>query len=430
MRILKIHFLDLRFLIGLGIRLSIIFLLKYFGNFFPEYSYLINSIKSPYNSVTNGALQIYDIKSPYHLDNFHENLFNSSFYLLNFFHKDLSKYFLCFIDVLCAFAIELLLLLQKNNKKPKENKKNICSLFNKFLTNEFSLCGCFYLYNPIIIYLCGCGITDSFTLIYFIITLILIELDLYYIAAFFFAFMIHLTIFTFTFTPLIYFYIMLIYHRDKKVDIRNNLKQITLPQIFTFLFSYQANIFLIISIGIYIFLVFISFCLFGNRYIINYFFYHLFYYSYYIHNNLCLSIFTYPLSIIRFTLLYNMIHFLIAFQEILITIFCLIPTCFMSRNSSFILFVLLHLIFNKQASVFQIYWLFGLIPLLKNNYSFKYLILGFISIIFFFKKISLNYDSDYIGKNVLIGNWLLNIGYLFLHCVYGYFIIIDNISLC
>lgn len=102
----------------------------------------------------------------------------------------------------------------------------------------------------------------------------------------------------------------------------------------------------------------------------------------------------------------------------------------MSRNSSFILFVLLHLIFNKQASIFQIYWLFGLIPLLKNNYSFKYLILGFISIIFFFKKISLNYDSDYIGKNVLIGNWLLNIGYLFLHCVYGYFIIIDNISLC
>ena len=188
MRILKIHFLDLRFLIGLGIRLSIIFLLKYFGNFFPEYSYLINSIKSPYNSVTNGALQIYDIKSPYHLDNFHENLFNSSFYLLNFFHKDLSKYFLCFIDVLCAFAIELLLLLQKNNKKPKENKKNICSLFNNFLTNEFSLCGCFYLYNPIIIYLCGCGITDSFTLIYFIITLILIELDLYYIAAFFFCF--------------------------------------------------------------------------------------------------------------------------------------------------------------------------------------------------------------------------------------------------
>ena len=66
MRILKIHFLDLRFLIGLGIRLSTIFLLKYFGNFFPEYSYLINSIKSPYNSVTNGALQIYDIKSPYH----------------------------------------------------------------------------------------------------------------------------------------------------------------------------------------------------------------------------------------------------------------------------------------------------------------------------------------------------------------------------
>ena len=163
MRILKMHFLDLRFLIGLGIRLSIIFLLKYFGNCFPEYSYLINSIKSPYNSVTNGALQIYDIKSPYHLDNFHENLFNSSFYLLNFFHKDLSKYFLCFIDVLCAFAIELLLLLQKNNKKPKENKKNICSLFNNFLTNEFSLCGCFYLYNPIIIYLCGCGITDSFT---------------------------------------------------------------------------------------------------------------------------------------------------------------------------------------------------------------------------------------------------------------------------
>ena len=64
-----------------------------------------------------------------------------------------------------------------------------------------------------------------------------------------------------------------------------------------------------------------------------------------------------------------------------------------------------------------------------KKYSFKYLILGFISVIFFFKKISLNYESNYIGKNVLIRNWFLNISFLFLHTIYGYFIIIDNIKI-
>jgi hypothetical protein len=101
----------------------------------------------------------------------------------------------------------------------------------------------------------------------------------------------------------------------------------------------------------------------------------------------------------------------------------------MSRNSTFILVIILHLSFNKQAPIFQIYWLFSLLPLLMKKYSFKYLILGFISILFFFKKISLNYESNYIGKNVLIRNWFLNISFLFLHTIYGYFIIIDNIKI-
>ena len=111
MEILEILFLDMRYLIGLGLRFYLIFFFKYFGNILPEYSYLTNSIKSPYNYITNGAIQIFDIKSPYHLDNFHENLFNSLFYLINFYNKDLSKYVLCFSDITCAFLIEFLLIL-------------------------------------------------------------------------------------------------------------------------------------------------------------------------------------------------------------------------------------------------------------------------------------------------------------------------------
>ena len=235
--------------------------------------------------------------------------------------------------------------------------------------------------------------------------------------------------FSFTFVPLIYFYIMLKYHKgNEKIDIRKIYKKNTLIQIFHFFFTYQANLFLIISIIVYTSLVFISFCLYGNRYIINYYFYNLYYHSYYIHSNLCLSIFTYPLSMIRFTLLYNMIHFLITFQEIIITLISLVPACYMSRNSTFILVIILHLSFNKQAPIFQIYWLFSLLPLLMKKYTFKYLILGFFSIIFFFKKISLNYESNYTGKNVLIRNWFLNINFLLLHIIYGFFIITDNIK--
>ena len=63
-----------------------------------------------------------------------------------------------------------------------------------------------------------------------------------------------------------------------------------------------------------------------------------------------------------------------------------------------------------------------------KKYTFKYLILGFFSIIFFFKKISLNYESNYTGKNVLIRNWFLNINFLLLHIIYGFFIITDNIK--
>ena len=430
MEILEIFFIDMRYFIGLGLRLYSIFFLKYFGNICPQYSYLTNSIKSPYNYKTNGAIQIFDIKSPYHLDNFHENLFNSLFYLINFYNKDFSKYVLCITDIICAILIELLLILQNNNKKTNENKKPISFLFKNFLRNNYRFCGIFYLYNPVIIYLCACGIGDSFTLFFFIGTLILIELNLYYIAAIFYAIVVHLAMFSFTFVPLLYFYIMLKYHkRNEKIDIRKIYQKNTLIQIFNFFFTYQANLFLIISIIVYTSLVFISFCLYGNRYIINYYFYNLFYHSYYIHSNLCLSIFTYPLSMIRFTLLYNMIHFLITFQEIIITLISLVPACYMSRNSTFILVIILHLSFNKQAPMFQIYWLFSLLPLLMKKYSFKYLILGFISVIFFFKKISLNYESNYIGKNVLIRNWFLNISFLFLHTIYGYFIIIDNIKI-
>ena len=102
-------------------------------------------------------------------------------------------------------TIEFLLILQDNNKKTNENKKPISILFKNFLRNNYRFCGIFYLYNPIIIYLCACGIADSFTLLFFIGTLILIELNLYYIAALFYAMVVHLAMFSFSFVPLIYF---------------------------------------------------------------------------------------------------------------------------------------------------------------------------------------------------------------------------------
>ena len=122
MEILEIFFIDMRYFIGLGLRLYSIFFLKYFGNICPQYSYLTNSIKSPYNYKTNGAIQIFDIKSPYHLDNFHENLFNSLFYLINFYNKDFSKYVLCITDIICAILILYYLMIQPSRLKNRNER--------------------------------------------------------------------------------------------------------------------------------------------------------------------------------------------------------------------------------------------------------------------------------------------------------------------
>ena len=419
---LKNCFINYRFINGFIIRISFLFLFKKYDKNFKNFTFLENNIKNPSFIITNGLYLIKKLKNPYfYLENYHENFLLSIFYIFNLLNANITKLLNILFDILISLQIELFLTLKENNKL--KNKKSICFiLYNFYKSDKYSFHSILYLFNPIIIYLNIIGLSDCFLFSLFLIILILIEMNLFYISAILYSILIQCKIYTIIYLHIIYVYIIFKYNKvDKNIKIQNFYKKENLKKIFKYFICYQANFFIMIFIQSFLINVFITFCLFGSSFLYKYYLYNFFNYSYYISNHLSISIYTYPLSMISFTYLYNIIFILICINEVFILYIFRFLFFYINFVSTLLINTLIHFSFNKEIFIFQIYWIFSLFSLKKITIKFLYYII--LEIFLFILKILIIYKIDFLGENYLLENWIINCIIFILHCILIYYIL-------
>ena len=418
-KFLKNCFINYRFINGFIIRMSFLILFQKYEKEFREFTFLENNIKSPSFIITNGLFLIKKLINPYiFLENYHENFLLSIFYIFNLLNSNITKFINILFDIIISLQIELFLTLKENNKL--KNKKSICFiLYNFYKSDKYCYHSILYLFNPIIIYLNIIGLSDCFLFSLFLFILILIEINLFYLSAILYGILIQCKLYTIINLHIIYVYIIFKYNKvDNNIKIQNFYKKENLKKIFKYFICYQANFFMMIFVQSFLINIFITFCLFGSSFLYKYFFYNFFNYSYYISNHLSISIYSYPLSMISYTLLYNIFFLLINLKEIFILY--IIRFLFFYKNfvATLLINTLIHFSFYKEINIFQIYWIFALFSLKKITIKFiNYIIL---EIFLFILKIIIIYKIDFLGENYLLQNWYINCFIFILHCILIY----------
>jgi phosphatidylinositol glycan class M len=419
---LKFLFVDLRYLNAMLIRLAMIVISEIL---FYQFNFVYTDID--YYVITDGAKHMIQFESPYNRETYRYTPLLALLMVPNhIINHNIGKILFSFIDVLCGLAIELLLNIQ--NRKGKEIEEiNLKNFYETYINNPFNYISLIYLYNPLTINLCTRGSSDCIITFFVIVTLILIEIDLFYIAAFTFGFAIHFKIYPIIYTPALYLYIAT---RGKKKVVEDNegvanVNYMTIlsdlcGKLYRFIkivINWKSILFVIITVLVFCSFFIFFYIIYGFQFVNEYLLYHI---SRKDHRH------NYSMMYYLIYLTYTSgIEKILSFamfipQALLILISSL--TLFKDINLCLLVNTMIFVTFNKVVTAQYFLWYISIIPLivprndLFGNKKVKGLLLF---IIWLFFELIWNYYShklEYKGENRFLEMWGIDVAFFLVNC--------------
>ena len=421
LEILKNIFLHKRYKVSLFIRYLIIIITEYL-----YYTYGILYTDIDYHVFSDGAKHITKFESPYERETYRYTPLLAILMIPNVkIWYPIGKFLLSTIDVSVGYLIEKLLKIQ--SKQSNEEKT-----FGEVLKEErdeafYCYASLFYLYNPLTIVICTRGSADCIITFLVLLSLIYLEKRKYYVSAFIYGFSVHFKIYPIIYAPSIFLYLLY------KEFVKNKAKELapipfcrrvffkiisTLKMILNNLFTKVALSYIIISSGVFFFLLGIFYKLIGYKFLYEYLLYHLvrkdhrhnysiFYYIIYL---------TYDINFSKYLSLVTFLPQIILI--LLVTIFL-----YKDINLCLIVLTMIFVHFNKVITAQYFIWYLSLIPLIiHRNLLFsvkKYKGIVMFIIWMFFEMIWNTYSHflEYNGGNYFISMWVVNIIFFLTSCL-------------
>ena len=421
LEILKNIFLHKRYKVSLFIRYLIIIITEYL-----YYTYGILYTDIDYHVFSDGAKHITKFESPYERETYRYTPLLAILMIPNVkIWYPIGKFLLSTIDVSVGYLIEKLLKIQ--SKQSNEEKT-----FGEVLKEErdeafYCYASLFYLYNPLTIVICTRGSADCIITFLVLLSLIYLEKRKYYISAVIYGFSVHFKIYPIIYAPSIFLYLLY------KEFVKNKAKELapipfcrrvffkiisTIKMILKNLFTKVALSYIIISSGVFFFLLGIFYKLIGYKFLYEYLLYHLvrkdhrhnysiFYYIIYL---------TYDINFSKYLSLVTFLPQIILI--LLVTIFL-----YKDINLCLIVLTMIFVHFNKVITAQYFIWYLSLIPLIiHRNLLFsvkKYKGIVMFIIWMFFEMIWNTYSHflEYNGGNYFISMWVVNIIFFLTSCL-------------
>ena len=421
LEILKNIFLHKRYKVSLFIRYLIIIITEYL-----YYTYGILYTDIDYHVFSDGAKHITKFESPYERETYRYTPLLAILMIPNVkIWYPIGKFLLSTIDVSVGYLIEKLLKIQ--SKQSNEEKT-----FGEVLKEErdeafYCYASLFYLYNPLTIVICTRGSADCIITFLVLLSLIYLEKRKYYISAVIYGFSVHFKIYPIIYAPSIFLYLLY------KEFVKNKAKELapipfcrrvffkiisTIKMILNNLFTTVALSYIIISSGVFFFLLGIFYKLIGYKFLYEYLLYHLvrkdhrhnysiFYYIIYL---------TYDINFSKYLSLVTFLPQIILI--LLVTIFL-----YKDINLCLIVLTMIFVHFNKVITAQYFIWYLSLIPLIiHRNLLFsvkKYKGIVMFIIWMFFEMIWNTYSHflEYNGGNYFISMWVVNIIFFLTSCL-------------
>ena len=421
LEILKNIFLHKRYKVSLFIRYLFIIITEYL-----YYTYGILYTDIDYHVFSDGAKHITKFESPYERETYRYTPLLAILMIPNVkIWYPIGKFLLSTIDVSVGYLIEKLLKIQ--SKQSNEEKT-----FGEVLKEErdeafYCYASLFYLYNPLTIVICTRGSADCIITFLVLLSLIYLEKRKYYISAVIYGFSVHFKIYPIIYAPSIFLYLLY------KEFVKNKAKELapipfcrrvffkiisTIKMILKNLFTKVALSYIIISSGVFFFLLGIFYKLIGYKFLYEYLLYHLvrkdhrhnysiFYYIIYL---------TYDINFSKYLSLVTFLPQIILI--LLVTIFL-----YKDINLCLIVLTMIFVHFNKVITAQYFIWYLSLIPLIiHRNLLFsvkKYKGIVMFIIWMFFEMIWNTYSHflEYNGGNYFISMWVVNIIFFLTSCL-------------
>jgi phosphatidylinositol glycan class M len=416
----KFLFVDLRYITAIVIRLAMIviseILLHQFNFVYTDIDYFV---------VTDGAKHMIQFESPYNRETYRYTPLLAMLMIPNhIIHQNVGKIIFSLVDVLCGLAIEILLNIQNKTR----DKAIVYSkgYYEAYINNPFNYTVLLYLYNPLTINLCTRGSSDCIITFLVLITLVLIEIDLFYLAAFTFGFAIHFKLYPIIYTPTLYLYIAT---RGKKpLPQPEQPANINLTTILHGFFTkcwafvktvinWKSILFIFITVGVfYGFFMFFS-VLYGFQFVNEYLLYHISRKDHR-HNY---SMLYYPIYLTYTSSFEKLLSFAMFVPQALL-IFVSSLSLFRDINLCLLVNTMIFVTFNKVVTAQYFLWYISIIPLvvprneLFNSKKLKGLAL---SVIWFFFELIWNYFShqlEYKGENLFLTLWGVDVIFFLVNC--------------
>ena len=422
LEILKNIFLHKRYKVSLFIRYLIIIITEYL-----YYTYGILYTDIDYHVFSDGAKHITKFESPYERETYRYTPLLAILMIPNVkIWYPIGKFLLSTIDVSVGYLIEKLLKIQ--SKQSNEEKT-----FGEVLKEErdeafYCYASLFYLYNPLTIVICTRGSADCIITFLVLLSLIYLEKRKYYISAVIYGFSVHFKIYPIIYAPSIFLYLLY------KEFVKNKAKELapipfcrrvffkiisTIKMVLKNLFTKVALSYIIISSGVFFFLLGIFYKLIGYKFLYEYLLYHLvrkdhrhnysiFYYIIYL---------TYDINFSKYLSLVTFLPQIILI--LLVTIFL-----YKDINLCLIILTIIFVHFNKVITAQYFIWYLSLIPLIiHRNLLFsvkKCKGIAMFIVWIFFEMIwnTFSHFLEYNGENYFISMWIVNIIFFLTSCLF------------